>query len=246
MRLFGKNPVIERLRANPATIKTVYIQHDFNDRAYIQTKAKQKKVSLSVVDAGRMSKMAKGVNHQGIMADVDDFFYSDFNELLDEALEKKRCPVFLDELTDPQNLGAIIRTLGCLGKFSIILPVRESVGITEAVLRVACGGENYVPIAKVNNLYNAIMKAKEAGFFIAGAVVENGQNIADAQMSFPWAVVVGSEQKGIREMIRKKLDAQLTIPMAVSTMALNAAQATGILCYEITRRTYVKKQERKQ
>ena len=245
MRLFGKNPVVERLRANPISIKTVYIQHDYNDRAYIQSKAQQKKVHISIVEPVRMHKMAKGANHQGIMADVDEFRYTDFNDLLDDALEKNRCPVFLDEITDPQNLGAIIRTLGCLGKFSIILPTRESVGITEAVLRVACGGENYVPIAKVNNLHNAVVKAKEAGFFIAGAVVENGQNIADAEMSFPWAVVVGSEQKGIREMIRKKLDVEVTIPMPVATMALNVAQATGILCYEVTRRTYAKKQEKK-
>ncbi len=241
MRLFGKNPIMERLRSNPVSIKTIYVQEEFNERASFLDKAKQKKIPLVVVPASKMSKMAHDVNHQGIMADVFDFFFTDYDEVLDRALEKKRCLVFLDELNDPQNLGAIIRTLGCLGKFSIILPTRESVGITEAVLRVACGGENYVPIAKVNNLHNAILRAKERGFFIVGALVEGGVNLSEAEIPYPTALVVGSEQKGIRDMIKKKLDLGVTIPMSVHTMSLNVAQATTILCYEIYRRFHGQK-----
>lgn len=235
MKLFGKNPVIERLRANPQSIRKIYIQQDFNEAGYIRSKARQNGIPVFVVPASKLSKMGRAQNTQGILVDVDEFAYVPYEELLAAALKKKRCLIFLDGLNDPQNLGAILRSLACLGKFSAVLPTHDSVEVTEAVLRVACGGDNYVPVAKVNNLGQAIARAKESGFWIAGTVLKDGQSLLETSLPHPLGVVVGSEQKGIRDVIRRQLDLALTIPMSQETLSLNAAHAAAILAYEITK-----------
>lgn len=235
MKLYGKNPVFERLRANPESVKHIYIQEGFEESGYVYKKAKLRGISVVVVPKSKIMKLTRNTNAQGIIADVDDFSYVEFNELLSHVLEKKQCVLFIDGLNDPQNLGAIIRTAGSLGGFAIVLSTHDCVGVTEAVLRVASGADNYVPVARVANLVNALRKAKEAGFTIAGTVVENGQSIEDTILPYPLGLVIGSERKGIREITRKQLDLELTIPMRIHTLSLNVAQATTIFCYEIKR-----------
>lgn len=245
MRLFGKNSIIERLRSNPTSIRKIYVQHGFKGTLFIHKKARQQGIAVLPIAQSKMMKIGRDKNTQGILADVDDIAYIPYDELLETALKKKRCPVFLDELNDPQNLGAIIRSLACLGKFSIVLPTHDSVSVTEAVLRVASGGENYIPFSKVSNLGKAIKKAKEEGFQIAGAVVDGGQCLSDVHLPYPLGLVIGSEQKGIRDVIRKHLDIELSIPMACDTLSFNAAHATTVLCYEITKqkKNYQKKNQ---
>ncbi|OGX40555.1 MAG: hypothetical protein A3G91_00475 [Omnitrophica WOR_2 bacterium RIFCSPLOWO2_12_FULL_50_9] len=240
MRLFGKNPAIERLRSNPKSIRQIYIQEGFREAAYIYKKAKQNGIPVIAVAASRLWKMGRDKNTQGILVDVEDFAYTPYEDLLEAALHKKRCLVFLDGLNDPQNLGAVIRSLACLGRFSVVLPAHGSVEITESVLRVASGGDNYVPVAKVTNLAQAVRSAKEAGIHVMGSVVESGVNIFDAEFSFPLGLVVGSERQGIREGIRKLLDGEITIPLAMETLSFNVAQAATILCYEITRQRKIR------
>ncbi len=240
MRLFGKNPAIERLRANPRSIRQIYIQEGFREAAYIYKKARQNGIPFLEVAASNLWKMGRDKNTQGILVDVEDFFYAPYEDLLDAALHKGRCPVFLDGLNDPQNLGAIIRSLACLGRFSVVLPIHDSVEMTESVLRVSSGGDNYVPVAKVTNLAQAVRSAKEAGIHVMGSMVESGISIFDAEFPFPLGLVVGSERQGIREGIRKLLDGEITIPMAMETLSFNVAQAATILCYEITRQRKIR------
>ncbi len=235
MKLFGKNPVIERLRFNPSSIRKIYIQQGFGDSSYIRKKAKQWGIPVFTVPKSKMLKIGRNTNTQGVLVDTEDFVYVPYDELLESAFKKKRCPIFLDGLNDPQNFGAIIRSLACLGKFALVIPTHGSVGITESVLRVASGGDNYVPVSKVANLKNAIKLAKKAGFFIAGTVVKDGEDITKANLSFPLGVVIGSEQKGIRDVILKNIDLKITIPMAADTLSFNVAHAATIICYEITK-----------
>lgn len=235
MKLFGKNSVIERLRADPKSVRKIFVQHGFQGTLFIHKKARPWGIPVLPVPQSKLMKIGRDKNTQGVMADVEDFAYIPYDELLDTAVHKKRCPLFLDGLTDPQNLGAIIRSLACFGKFSIVLPTHDSVSITEAVLRVASGGENYVPVARVPNLGNAIKKAKDEGFQIAGAVVQGGQALGEVNLPYPLGLVIGSEQKGIRDIVRKQLDLELSIPMASDTLSFNAAHAVSVLCYEITR-----------
>lgn len=246
MRLFGKNSILERLRANPGSMRKIYIQHGYKGTLFIHKKARQHGIPTYPVAQTKLIKMGRDKNVQGIMADVTDFEYIPYDDMLETALKKKRCLVFLDRLNDPQNLGAIIRSLACLGKFSVILPTHDSVSVTEAVLRVASGGENYVPIAKVGNLGNAIKRAKGEDFQIAGAVVQGGRDLIDIELPYPLGIVIGSEQKGIRDVIKKHLDIELSIPMACDTLSFNAAHATTVLGYEITRqkKNYQKKQSK--
>ena len=166
---------------------------------------------------------------------MDDFAYVPYAELLELAVSKYLVLIFLDGVMDPQNLGVILRSLGCLGDFAVVLPTKDSVSVTEAVLRVASGGENYVKVSQVSNLAQAIVKAKDAGFWIAGSIVDEGEEIFGAQLQFPLGLVLGSEQKGIRDVIKKYLDLKVTIPMAQSRMSFNVAQAATIFAYEITK-----------
>ncbi len=233
MKIYGKNPVLERLKANPRSVRVIFIQAGNPEHSYIASKAKKYGIPITVIDGRKMLKLGRSMNTQGLLMEVEDFTYLDFEDVLDEAAAGRTTFVFLDGLNDPQNLGAIIRSLGCLGGFTLVLPTHDSVHVTEAVLRVACGGDNYIRIAKVNNLNQAIQKAKSRGIWIAGSVVKDGEDIKKVKLPFPIALVIGSEEKGIRDVTLQKLDVKLTIPMAFPRMSLNAAHAASIFCYEI-------------
>ncbi len=235
MRLYGKNPVLERLKTNPKSIKHILIEQGHAESSYIHQKGKQFGVSVSAVPYTKIQKLARNLNTQGIIAEVEDFFYVNIDDLLQTAYEKHWTVVFLDNLTDPQNLGGIIRTCGSLGDFAIVLPTTESVGVTESVLRVACGGDNHVSVARVSNLGNAIERAKSQGFWIMGTAIKEAKPIFEVSIQFPLGLVLGSEDKGVREIIRKKLDQEVMIPMKTPRMSLNVAHAASILCYEIIR-----------
>ena len=235
MKLYGKNPVIERLKSNPKTIRRIMIDENHIDLSYIRKKCQQHGISVQTVPHSKIQRLAQNLNTQGILADIDDFVYTAIDELLQTCYDKRRIPIFLDNLNDPQNLGGIIRTCGALGDFDIVIPTTESVSVTESVLRVACGGENYVSMAKVSNLGNAIEKAKKMGFWIVGTVVEDAQSLKDVTLQYPLGLVMGSEEKGVRDIILKKLDAKVMIPMKNQRMSLNVAHATSMMCYEIIR-----------
>ncbi len=240
MKIYGKNPVIERIKADPKSVLRIYVQLGHPDHGYLAVKGKKYGIPVLAVPASKMAKLGRSHNTQGLLIDVEDFKYADFDELVDEAYADGTTLVFLDEVTDPQNLGAILRSLACLGGFAVVIPTHGAVDVTDAVTRVACGGENHVKIAKVNNLNNAIEKAKAKGFWIAGSVVKGGEDIARAKLPQPLGLVVGSEGKGIREITLKRIDVQLTVPMAKERLSLNVAHATTIFCYEI------KKQKQQQ
>ena len=243
MKLYGKNPVLERLKSNPKSIRKILIAQDHPELSYIRLKAKKWNIPLFAIPKDRMYKLGQNLHAQGLLVEVEDFSYLPYDELLDQAFDKNQSLIFLDQLNDPQNLGGIIRSLACLGGFGIVLPKHSSVEVTEAVLRVACGGDNYVSISKVSNLGNAIASAKQKGFSIAGTVVKDGQSLMDTAFNFPLALVVGSEQKGIRDIVKKHLNVEVTIPMMHARLSFNVAHAATILAYEITRQ---KKQNEKQ
>ena len=174
MKLYGHNSVIERLRSNPQSVRHIYIEEGHMDSGYIHKKAHQHGIPVYVVPGTKILKIARNTNSQGIVTDVDDYAYVPYDELLEMVIEKRKTPVFLDALTDPQNLGAIIRSLACLGGFAVVLPTHDSVSVTETVLRVASGGDNHIPVAKVSNINQAIRRAKQEGLVIVGAVADKG------------------------------------------------------------------------
>lgn len=235
MKIYGKNPVLERLKADPKSVRVIFVQTGHPEHSYIASKARKHGIPVSVVEPRKMLKLGRSLNTQGLMMEVQDFLYADYDDILDEAEAGTTVLVFLDGLNDPQNLGAILRSLGCLGGFTVVLPTHDSVHVTDAVLRIACGGENHVRVVKVNNLNQAIQKAKGRGIWIAGSVVKDGVDLKEAKLPFPIALVIGSEEKGIREVTLPKLDVKLSIFMAHPRMALNAGHAASIFCYEINK-----------
>ena len=244
MRLYGKNSVIERLRTNPQSVSKIYVELGVKLGAALHSKAKQHGIPIVNIPQTKMAKIGRTKNTQGVMIDINSFEYAEYDALIENCHKNKRCPVFLDAMKDPQNLGAIIRSLACLGKFAVVLPTHDSVEVTEAALRVASGGENYVPIAKVANINKALKKAKDLGFWLAGAVVQGGKPLEETEFPLPIALVVGSEQKGIRDVVKQSLDLEVTIPMSAETISFNAAHAATILCYEITRQKIIRKKEK--
>jgi 23S rRNA (guanosine2251-2'-O)-methyltransferase len=235
MKIYGKNPVIERIKADPKSVRRAYVEIGHGDHGYIALKGKKYGFPVMPVPASKMAKLGHSHNTQGLLIEVEDFTYADYDELLDEAYAGGVSLIFLDGITDPQNFGAILRSAACLGGFAVVIPTHGAVDVTDAVTRVACGGENHVKVAKVNNLNNAIEKAKAKGFWIAGSVVRGGEDIALVKLPQPIAIVIGSEGKGIRDITLKRVDLPLTVPMAKERLSLNAAHATTIFCYEIKR-----------
>ena len=234
MRLYGKRPVIERLRRAPKTIRALYLQSD-SDAAEVVNAAKAAGVRFLSKPKAEILRMAGAVHAQGVVAEVEDFLYTDLEELLKRP-EPRLTLFFLDRVTDPQNLGAILRTTACLGGFALVIPKHDSAEVTEAVLRVACGGENFTPVARVTNLAQASEKAKEAGYWVAGAAAEGGQPLHEADWPTPLAVVLGSEGSGIRPGLEKHLELTLTLPMPGAALSYNVATAAALIAYEVTRR----------
>ena len=233
MLLYGKNSVTERLMADPKSIKKIIKADNFNDPNINQLIVKHN-ISVDILPIKKVQDLKKAKNVQGIVARVDYFGYFNFEQLLIQ--DEKLTLVFLDRINDPQNLGVIIRTFACFGGFAIVLPEKEATPVTEAVMHVASGGENYVKIAKVNDLAQAISKAKKNGFTILGAVVDEQSNdIHKIDWKFPLGIVLGAETTGISSQIKQQLDQKVFIPMPGKKLSFNLAMAATVFSYEITK-----------
>jgi len=235
MVLYGKNSVAERLKANPGSIQKIFLEDTF-DPSGIDKLIKINKIPVEHVSRQGLSKTKNAKDLQGITARVNAFEYISFDELLDRPKEKRLTLIFLDRINDPQNLGVIIRTAACFGGFAVIIPRHEACEVTETVLHVASGGENYVPVSKVPNLSGAIIAAKAAGYWILGTVVtDDAEDINKISLPFPLGVVLGSEGEGIRYGIEKHLDIKARIPMHGAKLSFNVNIACAIFCHEISK-----------
>lgn len=232
--LYGKNSVLERLKTNMRGVRKVIISESFDDAAALEL-IKSRRIPLQKVPEREMLKMKRTERLQGIIAEVDPFRYASFEALINETEGEKPCFILLDSVTDPQNLGAIIRIAACLGGFAIVIPERDACEVNETVLNIASGGENYVPVCRINNLSNALIHAKKAGYWAAGAVVEGGQDLTKVSFPFPLCIIMGSEGKGIHHGVEKHLELKVTLPMRGAALSFNVAMASAIFCYEIAR-----------
>ena len=234
MQLYGKRPVLERLKAAPATIRTLVLQKEVDAPEVVQA-AKAAHLRFVSASKAEFERRAGPVHAQGVIAEVEEFRYAPLEDLLKKP-EPRPTLLLLDRVTDPQNLGAILRTTACLGGIALVLPKHDSAEVNETVLRVACGGENYVPVARVTNLIAAAEQAKKAGYWVAGCSTTEGEPIHRAQWPWPLAVILGSEGTGIRPGLKKHLELTLTLPMPGAALSFNVAVAAALIAYEITRR----------
>jgi len=234
MTLFGKNSILERLKVNPKSVKKVTISGTFNDQDVLSF-LKSRKIPFKQVSDKDILKMRNSERFQGMIAEVDSFEYASFEELLRNPDGKKLTFILLDGITDPQNLGAIIRTAACIGGFGIVIPERDACEVNETVLNIASGGENYVPVCRINNLSNALIHAKKAGWWIAGAVTDGGEDLNKVSFPFPLCIVLGSEGKGIHYGVGKHIELKVTLPMRGAALSFNVSMAAAIFCYEIAK-----------
>ena len=232
--LYGKNSILERLRVNPKSIKRVYLQDNFNVGSILNLITKHK-IPTQKVREKELYRIKRADRLQGILAEVYKFEYTPFEELISEGKNSTTSIIFLDDINDPHNLGSLLRITACFGDFALVIPRHSSCEVTDSVMHVASGGENYTPIAQVSNTVNAIIKAKDAGFWIAGTVVEGGENINTKSLLFPIGLVLGSEGRGIKPAIIKHLDMKITLPMKGAQLSFNVAMAGAVFCHEIDR-----------
>ena len=234
MHLYGKNSVIERLKADPESIRQVFVQENFNSPK-IMDLIKSKKIPVNRLNEKDLSRIKKADRLQGIIAEINKYQYTPFADLLKTGIESQLSFIFLDGLNDPHNLGSIMRIAACFKGFALVIPEHSSCEVNETVIHVASGGENYVPVAKVTNLSNALLKAKDAGYWAIGTVVDGGEDINKVSLPFPLCLVLGTEGKGIRYGIQKHLDMKITLPMAGAQLSFNVAMACAIFAHEIAR-----------
>ncbi|MBI3318037.1 MAG: RNA methyltransferase [Candidatus Omnitrophica bacterium] len=233
MRLCGKRPVAERLRCSPKTIRALVLEKG-TDNPEVVHAAKQAGVPWTVLKRDEFSRKAGTLHAQGVLAEVEPYRTVLLENLL-SARDKGLSFFLLDRVTDPQNLGNILRNIACLGRSAVILPRHDSAEVNETVLRVACGGENHVPVVCVTNLIQACELLKRSGYWIAGAVTEGGVLLHEVKLPAPLAVVFGSEGGGIRPGLMKHLELTFTLPMPGAKLSYNVATAAALTAYEILR-----------
>jgi len=234
MFLYGRNSVAQRIEVNPKSIRKIFLEEDFDDR-YIFNMIKESKIPHITLSKKDFLRVKRADSLQGIIADVEKFSYTPLKELLNKPQGEQLSLVVLDSISDPQNLGAIIRTTACFGGFAVIIPKHDACEVNETVLRVASGGENFVPVSMVSNISNALIEIKKFGYWVAGAVVDGGQDLNKTKLPFPVCLLLGSEGKGIRHGLLNQIDLKLTLPMKGAQLSFNAAVACAIFCNEIIR-----------
>ncbi|MCK4518978.1 MAG: 23S rRNA (guanosine(2251)-2'-O)-methyltransferase RlmB [Candidatus Omnitrophica bacterium] len=234
--LYGRNSVFERLKADPQSIRKIFLQDNLKV-PQIEKLIRQNNLPAERLSSKALERIKHAKDLQGIIAKVDGFQYTLFEDLLRRKREEDATIIFLDRISDPQNLGVIMRTAACFGRMALVIPEHRACGVNETVLHVASGGENYISVSIVANMANALTAAKEAGYWIAGTVVSAGvEEISKVSLPFPVGLVMGSEGEGIRQGLLKHLDIKVRIPMEGAKLSFNVSMACAIFCYEISKR----------
>ena len=230
-QLEGRNALQEALKSG-RTIDKVFIADGQTDRGL------QRLAALVVpVDRRKLDAMSFTHAHQGIIAQAAARDYCSIDEILAEAESRGEAPllVLCDDLSDPHNLGAIMRSAECAGAHGIIIPKRRSVGLTATVAKASAGAVEYMKVARVANLNSAIAELKEKGVWVFGTAAEGSVPMYRADLRGPAAIVIGNEGDGISPLVRKNCDMLLSIPMRGKISSLNASAAASILLYEALR-----------
>ncbi|MFD0872456.1 23S rRNA (guanosine(2251)-2'-O)-methyltransferase RlmB [Paenibacillus residui] len=234
----GKHSVLEAIRSG-RTIHKIWIA-DNAQKHYVQpimAEAKANGILVQTAARRKLDQLVPNVQNQGVVAQIAAYDYASVDDILDLAARKGQAPliVILDEIEDPHNLGAILRTADCTGVHGIIIPKRRAVGLTATVSKISAGAVEYVPVAKVTNLVQTIEELKERGVWVAGADGSAEQTVFEADLTMPLAIVIGNESKGIGRLVREHCDFLIKLPMLGSISSLNASVAASVLMYEALR-----------
>ena len=233
----GRNAVMEAFRSGK-TIDRLYIQEGLKDgpvMSILREAAKQETI-VSRVSKDRLDEMSESGRHQGVIARAAAFSYASVEDILENARQKGEDPFIflLDDIEDPHNLGAIIRTANLAGAHGVIIPKRRAAGLTASAVRASAGAVHYTPVAKVTNLSRTIDDLKKEGLWFVCADMD-GQVMYDVNLTGPVGLVVGNEGGGVSRLVKEHCDLTATIPMSGDIDSLNASVAAGVLAFEIVR-----------
>ncbi|MDD5952866.1 MAG: 23S rRNA (guanosine(2251)-2'-O)-methyltransferase RlmB [Oscillospiraceae bacterium] len=233
----GRNAVQEALRSG-RTIDSLYVTRGTHTGSLVSliAQAKKKGIAIKEADSRKLDFLCGNANHQGVVAIAAVKEYATVEDIFALAEQRGEAPFILlaDELEDPHNLGAILRTAECTGAHGVIIPRRRAVGLTYAVGKASAGAVEYVPVARVTNMAKTIEELKARGVWIYAADMD-GQNWCTVDYSGPVGLVIGNEGSGVSRLIKEKADFIVSLPMAGHINSLNASVACGVLCYEIAR-----------
>lgn len=233
----GRNAVLEAFRSGK-TIDRLFVLKGCQDgpvRTIIREAQKHDTI-LSYVERERLDQLSETKKHQGVIAYAAAYGYAQVEDMLKAAEEKEEAPflILLDNIEDPHNLGAIIRTANVAGAHGVIIPKRRAAGLTATVAKASAGALNYTPVAKVTNLTQTIKELKERGIWFVCADMD-GEPMYGLDLKGPIGLVIGSEGEGVGKLVKENCDFNAAIPMAGDIDSLNASVAAGVLAYEIVR-----------
>lgn len=238
----GRNAVLEAFRSGK-TIDKLFVLDGCQDGPVksIIREAKKTDTIINFVDKERLDRLAGTGHHQGVVAQAAAYEYAEVEDILKAAKDKGEAPFIfiLDEIEDPHNLGAIIRTANQAGAHGIIIPKRRAVGLTATVAKTSAGAINYTPVAKVTNISKTIEDLKKQGMWFVCADMD-GTTMYDLNLTGPIGLVIGNEGSGVGRLVKEKCDFVASIPMKGDIDSLNASVAAGVLAYEIVRQRMTK------
>ena len=237
-RIEGRNAVIEALRAG-RPIDKIYISKGDIDRTlrFIAAKARDAGIVVKEADRRKLDAMSETHSHQGVIAVAAAHEYVTVEEILQIARDRGEKPflVICDGISDPYNLGAIIRTAESAGIHGVIIPKRRSAGITAAVEKASAGAVEHLPVARVSNLAAAISELKKNGIWIYGTAADASSTLWETDLTGPAAIVIGSEGEGMSRLVAESCDFKISIPMYGKVSSLNASVSAAVLLYEAVR-----------
>ncbi|MDE4543355.1 23S rRNA (guanosine(2251)-2'-O)-methyltransferase RlmB [Thermoanaerobacterium sp. R66] len=235
--IYGRNPVLEAINSG-REIEKIYVSKNAKGNiSKIIKSARDKNIIISTADNVTLDKMSGNGNHQGVVALCSLYKYCDVEDILEYANEKGEKPfiLLLDGITDTHNFGAIIRTAEAFSAHGIVIPKRRSAVVNSTVVKTSAGATEYMKIAKVSNINNAINNLKKQGVWIVGSSVDAKEDFSNVDYDQPIAIVIGSEGEGISDLVKKNCDYLVKIPMTGNMNSLNASVAASIFMYEVVR-----------
>ncbi len=234
----GKHSVLEALRSG-RTIHKIFVVEGAQKGTLqaIYEAARTAGVLVQTTDRRKCDELAGGTQHQGVVAQVAAYAYAEVDDLLEIAAARHELPLLLilDEIEDPHNLGSILRTAECAGVHGVIIPKRRAVGLTATVSKISAGAAEHVAVARVTNLAQTIDELKKKGVWVCGTDVGANQDLYEADLSLPLALVIGNEGRGIGRLVKETCDFTLRLPMYGKLNSLNASVAAALFMYEAVR-----------
>ncbi len=243
--IYGINPVVELLKGTPERIDKIFVRKNATLKKFdlIQSLASDYKIAINQVPVEKLDELAERKNHQGIVAAVSAVVYKNFTEWIDLIeIGNDTAVLLLDEIEDPQNLGAILRTAAAAGIDAVLVPKHRQAPVSGTVMKISAGTAGRIPIVRIGNANQTILELKDHGFWIAGLEQSGETSIWGQKYDVPMVFIIGNEGRGMRKKTTEHCDFLLSVPMQNDVESLNASVSAALICYEWRRQKEFEKQ----